>query len=1003
MWNEFESDDLLQMLLHRNRISQREETIPEPVFARTFPESNENLLNLSAYYSGLAVDEALLEEAKEEPRQEELKERLEEEKVEAQLRELENLAENAENIQENLENLENPENLAENLEVRENSPPRNYALPEGIDLAILEELPEDIRNEVLSQYQRPPREEGVNEEFLQAMPADIRNELLMQQRAPARPAQDVDNATFIATLTPELRREVLLGASEEFLNTLPPDLVAEARALQDRYVGRDYLQGRQQAVRKKQVQEEDKTISTISNEEKLAASLTVAEDSFLEVLLKILYLSTPVNRDILNSLLVDLSAQPVNRSKIIDSLISLLTINESKGQLPPGHLFGSESYLENFNKVFAITSIRVLDVLHQLAASNSKVSQDLVSVCKFRLPHIKAIKPEETFGFQDLISLMDQSLFRTSTSHLTPLIALLSSVVQKLDNRIPSLNQVTVDRICSLLSFESLNETTVKSVVEIVTKLSATEINKEQVVQALKHQLVLIAREVLALLEEAKTSSNGLKEVQLLRICKVISGVCPLSDEIDFLWGPLSVFLTHIIGQESQLASTANPLLTRILPLIECLLIAHYGRTNSAMFEKFTETHSKLLNLIIRQNPNLLYETFSSLVTKFPYLLDFENKRVYFKAELRNMRRDRGYDNISLRVRRHEVFMDSFHQLKNKTPPEMHGKLRVTIAGEEGLDAGGVTREWYSLLAREMFNVDYALFKLSANGVSFQPNPNSSINSEHIQFFKFVGRIIGKALCDSQALDVYFTRSFYKHILGQEVTYQDMEDLDVDFYKSLKFLMEINLDDSDLHEYYFSYEEEEFGILKVKELVPNGKTRRVSEADKMDYIKLLCAAKMTKNIQAQIEAFKTGFHEMVPAKIVSIFDSKELELLISGLPTVDLEDLKANTEYHNFTKDSEVIKWFWEVMENFSREERAEFIQFVTGSSKVPIEGFKALPGIGGYQKFQIHKSFASTDRLPTAHTCMNQLDLPEYPSKEHLRHLLKLAITEGKEGFGFV
>ena len=161
--------------------------------------------------------------------------------------------------------------------------------------------------------------------------------------------------------------------------------------------------------------------------------------------------------------------------------------------------------------------------------------------------------------------------------------------------------------------------------------------------------------------------------------------------------------------------------------------------------------------------------------------------------------------------------------------------------------------------------------------------------------------------------------------------------------------------------------------------------------------------KMTKNIQAQIDAFKSGFHELVPAELVSIFDSKELELLISGLPTVDLEDLQANTEYHNYNENSQVIVWMWEVLNEFSREERAEFIQFVTGSRKVPIDGFKALPGIGGFQKFQIHKCFASTDRLPTAHTCMNQLDLPDYTTKEYLRNRLKIAISEGKEGFGFV
>mmetsp|Transcript_23998 Transcript_23998/g.23750 ORF Transcript_23998/g.23750 Transcript_23998/m.23750 type:complete len:303 (+) Transcript_23998:1891-2799(+) len=302
-----------------------------------------------------------------------------------------------------------------------------------------------------------------------------------------------------------------------------------------------------------------------------------------------------------------------------------------------------------------------------------------------------------------------------------------------------------------------------------------------------------------------------------------------------------------------------------------------------------------------------------------------------------------------------------------------------------------------------MFNPNYALFIPSANGVLFQPNPLSYVNAEHLQFFKFVGRIIGKALCDGYALDVYFTRSFYKHILGQEVNYQDMEDIDPEFYKNLKYLLDISLTENEFHEYYFAYEEEEFGKLIIKELIPNGAQIRVTEDNKMEYIKLLCSMKTTKNIEEQINAFLEGFYEMVPKELIGIFDSKELELLISGLPDIDLEDLRANTEYHNYTRDSQVIRWLWEVLYEFSQEERAEFLQFVTGSSKVPLEGFKALAGMSGPQKFQIHKSFTTVDRLPTAHTCMNQLDLPEYTSKDMVYSRIKLAISEGKEGFGFM
>jgi E3 ubiquitin-protein ligase HUWE1 len=124
------------------------------------------------------------------------------------------------------------------------------------------------------------------------------------------------------------------------------------------------------------------------------------------------------------------------------------------------------------------------------------------------------------------------------------------------------------------------------------------------------------------------------------------------------------------------------------------------------------------------------------------------------------------HGSLRISVRRNRVFDESFHALRHKTSDEMRRRLSVNFHGEKGMDAGGLTREWYTVLAREIFNADYALFVSTGDGVTFQPNAQSYINPEHLSYFKFVGRIIGKAICDGQLLDAHFTRSFYKHILG---------------------------------------------------------------------------------------------------------------------------------------------------------------------------------------------------------------------------------------------
>ncbi|RWS24924.1 E3 ubiquitin-protein ligase HUWE1-like protein [Leptotrombidium deliense] len=159
---------------------------------------------------------------------------------------------------------------------------------------------------------------------------------------------------------------------------------------------------------------------------------------------------------------------------------------------------------------------------------------------------------------------------------------------------------------------------------------------------------------------------------------------------------------------------------------------------------------------------------------------------------------------------------------------------------------------------------------------------------------------------------------------------------------------------------------------------------------------------MTSAIRTQLDAFLDGFYEIIPKRLISIFNEQELELLISGLPNIDIDDLKMNTEYHKYQANSLQIQWFWRALRSFDQADRAKFLQFVTGTSKVPLQGFGALEGMNGTQKFQIHRDDRSTDRLPSAHTCFNQLDLPAYETYDKLRTMLLKAIHECSEGFGF-
>lgn len=422
-------------------------------------------------------------------------------------------------------------------------------------------------------------------------------------------------------------------------------------------------------------------------------------------------------------------------------------------------------------------------------------------------------------------------------------------------------------------------------------------------------------------------------------------------------------------------------------------------------FVKFAEKHRKLLNAFIRQNPGLLEKSFS-IMLKVPRFVDFDNKRSHFRSKIKHQH-DHHHSPLRISVRRAYILEDSYNQLRMRSTQELKGRLTVHFQGEEGIDAGGLTREWYQLLSRVIFDKGALLFTTVGNESTFQPNPNSVYQTEHLSYFKFVGRVVGKALFDGQLLDVHFTRSFYKHILGVKVTYHDIEAIDPDYFKNLKWLLENDI--SDVLDLTFSIDADEEKLILYErnevtdyELIPGGRNIRVTEENKHQYVDLVAEHRLTTAIRPQINAFLEGFTELIPRELISIFHDKELELLISGLPDIDLDDMRANTEYSGYSAASPVIQWFWEVVQGFSKEDKARLLQFVTGTSKVPLEGFSALQGISGSQKFQIHKAYGSASHLPSAHTCFNQLDLPEYPSKQHLEERLLLAIHEANEGFGF-
>ncbi|KAM4553166.1 NEDD4-like E3 ubiquitin-protein ligase WWP2 isoform 2-T3 [Fundulus diaphanus] len=354
---------------------------------------------------------------------------------------------------------------------------------------------------------------------------------------------------------------------------------------------------------------------------------------------------------------------------------------------------------------------------------------------------------------------------------------------------------------------------------------------------------------------------------------------------------------------------------------------------------------------------------------------------------------------VKISVSRQTLFEDSFQQIMNVKPYDLRRRLYIIMRGEEGLDYGGIAREWFFLLSHEVLNPMYCLFEYAGkNNYCLQINPASSINPDHLTYFRFIGRFIAMALYHGKFIDTGFTLPFYKRMLDKKPTLKDLESIDPEFYNSIMWVKENNLEECGV-ELYFAQDMEILGKVSSHPLKEGGEDELVTEENKEEYISLLTDWRFTRGVEEQTKAFLDGFNEVVPLEWLRYFDEKELELMLCGMQEIDLADWQKNTIYRHYTKNSKQIHWFWQVVKEMDNEKRIRLLQFVTGTCRLPVGGFTELIGSNGPQKFCIDRVGKET-WLPRSHTCFNRLDLPPYRSLEQLREKLLFAIEE-TEGFG--
>ncbi|KJE94037.1 E3 ubiquitin-protein ligase NEDD4 [Capsaspora owczarzaki ATCC 30864] len=350
-----------------------------------------------------------------------------------------------------------------------------------------------------------------------------------------------------------------------------------------------------------------------------------------------------------------------------------------------------------------------------------------------------------------------------------------------------------------------------------------------------------------------------------------------------------------------------------------------------------------------------------------------------------------------LKVHRASLFQSSEREVMKRPTKILKKHLFVHFDDEGGLDYGGLAREWIFLLSHEMFNPFYGLFEYSSEtNYTLQINPNSITNPDCLRHFEFVGRMVGLATFHRHFIDAAFVSTFYKQLLRRPLQLGDLQHVDPELHRSMIWILENDV--TDVIDQTFTVDVDKFGMTVTQELIPNGAQIQVTEDNKKRFVDAMAQWRFFRGTERQMRAFMTGFYEFVPLEEIRHLDESELEFLISGLRQLDIEDWENHTDYTGYDKTDEQVIWFWKCLREMDAEKQAKLLQFVTGTSRVPLEGFRALQGTDRARPFWIQR-IHDVSRLPSSHTCFNRLDLPAYSSFEILRSKL-LAAVEGSQGF---
>ncbi|KAI0988858.1 hypothetical protein GJ496_004425 [Pomphorhynchus laevis] len=345
---------------------------------------------------------------------------------------------------------------------------------------------------------------------------------------------------------------------------------------------------------------------------------------------------------------------------------------------------------------------------------------------------------------------------------------------------------------------------------------------------------------------------------------------------------------------------------------------------------------------------------------------------------------------LRLLISRNRILHDTIDQLKYCVPEDLKKPLKVTFIGEEGVDAGGVKKEFFLLLMRELLDPKYGMFIHYDDTHCIWFN---EFSFEEDDMYNLVGKICALAIYNEIIIDLPFPPVLYKKLLNDaRLTLEDLKDLSATTYRGFKEMLNYTKNDfQDVFCLTMSVEKDAFGKITTVDLINNGRNIPVTLENANEYVQAYIEHLFNASVEQQFRQFYNGFHQVMSSAILRMFQPAELMTMIVGTRNYDFDLIQKYVRYEGvFYADHQVIKWFWDVIREFSSKEKKLFLVFLTGTDRFPMVGLNTF-------RIIIHPTYGGDEYFPVAHTCFNRLDLPVYSSKAILKAKLSEAIQHDK------